>query len=63
MASRSFEYVIRRYRNEFCITCGVRHVPLAIYWHAYRVADHRVQGTKNYCGYCGAKMVTVRASQ
>jgi hypothetical protein len=49
--------------NEFCIVCGVQHSPLAIYWRTYRMADHRVQSPKNYCGYCGAKMVTVRASR
>jgi hypothetical protein len=49
--------------NEFCIACGVRHEPLAIYWHTFRMADHPVQNPKNYCGYCGAKMVTVRASR
>jgi hypothetical protein len=48
--------------NEFCITCGVRHAPLAIYWRSYRIEDRRVKNQKNYCGYCGAKMVTVRAS-
>jgi hypothetical protein len=48
--------------NEFCITCGVRDVPLAIYWRAYPMAG-RVQSPKNCCGYCGAKMVTVRASR
>ena len=44
--------------NEFCISCGVRPSPLGIYWHAYRIAG-RVQNSKNYCGYCGAKMITV----
>src|ERR1017187_6185080 len=48
--------------NEFCITCGVRHKPLAILWHAYRIAG-RVQNSKNYCGYCGARMVNLRASR
>ena len=56
-------YGIEATWNEFCIACGARHAPLAIYWRAYRLADHRVQGPKNYCGYCGAKMVTVRASR
>jgi hypothetical protein len=46
--------------NEFCITCGVRHAPLAIYWRSYRM-DGQVQLAKNYCGYCGAKMVNGRA--
>jgi hypothetical protein len=45
--------------NEFCIVCGVRHAPLAIYWRAYRLADHQVQHRKNNCGYCGSKMVAV----
>jgi hypothetical protein len=48
--------------NEFCITCGVRHVPLAILWHTYRIAG-RVQSPKHYCGYCGAKMVNLRAAR
>jgi hypothetical protein len=45
--------------NEFCITCGVRHVPFAIYWRAYssHSGPTRVHNPKNYCGYCGAKMV------
>jgi hypothetical protein len=48
--------------NEFCITCGIRHAPLAIYWRSYRV-DGQVQLAKNYCGYCGARMHTVRTSR
>ena len=48
--------------NEFCITCGVRHEPFMIYWHVYRVDDKAV-GPKNYCGYCGAKMISGRASR
>jgi hypothetical protein len=47
--------------NEFCITCGVRHAPFRIYWHAFRMDDRGVQTAKNYCGYCGAKMVRGRA--
>ena len=49
--------------NEFCITCGVQHAPLAIYWRAYS-SHHgptRSRNPKNFCGYCGAKMVNVRA--
>jgi hypothetical protein len=45
--------------NEFCITCGVRHPPLAIYWRTYRIEECRVKSIKNCCGYCGAKMVTL----
>jgi len=48
--------------NEFCITCGVRHPPLAILWHSYRIAG-RVQSPKNYCGYCGARMINLRGPQ
>jgi len=48
--------------NEFCIACSVRHAPLAIYW---RGCKGRVGGgpgiPKNYCGYCGAKMVGVES--
>ena len=46
--------------NEFCITCGVRHAPLAIYWCSYRMNDQGVRRAKNYCGFCGAKMVSSR---
>jgi hypothetical protein len=42
--------------NEYCIKCGVRHEPFRIYWHSFRMDDKAV-GPKNYCGYCGAKMV------
>jgi hypothetical protein len=50
--------------NEFCITCGVRHFAFAIYWRSYEGRlRSRVNNPKNYCGYCGAKMVTVRASR
>lgn len=48
--------------NEFCITCGVRHTPFRIYWHSYRV-DSLMHNPKHYCGYCGAKMVTVGPSR
>lgn len=48
--------------NEFCITCGVRHDPLAILWRTYRIAGP-VQTPKHYCGYCGAKVVNVRAAR
>ena len=48
--------------NEYCITCGVRHASFRIYWHSFRM-DGPVQLAKNYCGYCGAKMVSGRASQ
>jgi hypothetical protein len=48
--------------NEFCITCGVRHAPFRIYWRTYRMNDQAV-GPKNYCGFCGAKMVSGRASR
>ena len=48
--------------NEFCITCGVRHAPFRIFWHSFRM-DGKAVGPKNYCGYCGAKMVTGRASR
>jgi hypothetical protein len=46
--------------NEFCIVCGVHHVPLAIYWRSYRM-DGKGVGLKRHCGFCGAKMATVRA--
>jgi hypothetical protein len=42
--------------NEFCIVCGVRHSPFRIYWRSYRM-DGQGVGHKNYCGYCGAKML------
>lgn len=45
--------------NEFCITCGVRHAPFAIYWRTYRMNGTGVQSRKHFCGYCGAKMVIV----
>lgn len=45
--------------NKFCITCGVCHEPFRIYWRAYRMAG-RVNNSKNYCGHCGARMVSVR---
>ena len=47
--------------NEFCIVCGVHHAPFRIYWYPFRIDDQGVPA-KNYCGYCGAKMVTGRAS-
>jgi hypothetical protein len=49
--------------NEFCIACGVRHAPLAIYWRTYRMDGHGVKRPKHHCGYCGAKMVSGRASR
>lgn len=49
--------------NEFCIKCGVRHAPLAIYWHSYRMDDRGVRRAKKFCGFCGARMVTGRASR
>jgi hypothetical protein len=42
--------------------CGVRHAPFRIYWYSFRMDDQAV-GPKNYCGYCGAKMVGGRASR
>ena len=48
--------------NEFCITCGVRHAPFMIYRDFHRM-DGKAVGPKNYCGYCGAKMVSRRASR
>lgn len=46
--------------NEYCITCGVRHEPFMIYWHFYRM-DGNAVSPKNYCGFCGATMVSGRA--
>ena len=48
--------------TEFCITCGTRHEPFMIYRDFDRMRD-QVQPPKNYCGYCGAKMVSDRASR
>jgi hypothetical protein len=48
--------------NEFCITCGVRHEPFRIYWHSYRM-DSPMHNPKHYCGFCGARMVNLRASR
>jgi len=48
--------------NEYCFTCGVRHAPFRIYWYSYRMGE-QVQLPKNYCGYCGAKMSSSRASR
>jgi len=48
--------------NEHCITCGVRHAPFRIYWRSYLMDDRCVQA-KHYCGYCGAKMISGRASR
>lgn len=45
--------------NEFCITCGVRHEPFKVYWDFYR-RDSPRYNRKNYCGYCGAKIVNLR---
>ena len=44
--------------NEFCITCGVRHVPFRIYWHSFLMDDLGVRAVKNYCGFCGTTMAT-----
>jgi hypothetical protein len=44
--------------NQFCITCGVRHAPFRIYWHSFLMDDLGVRTIKNYCGFCGAKIVT-----
>lgn len=58
-------YAVQATWNEFCITCGVQHAPLTIYWRAYS-SHHgptRSHNPKNYCGYCGAKMLNVRASR
>ena len=44
--------------NEFCVNCGARHAPFTIYWRGYEGRfGGRVNIPKNYCGYCGAKMV------
>jgi hypothetical protein len=48
--------------NEHCITCGVRHAPFRIYWYSFRMDDQRAPA-KNYCGFCGAKMVDGGASR
>ena len=48
--------------NEWCIACGVRHEPLPILWRNYRIAG-RVHNPKHYCGYCGARMVNLRAAR
>lgn len=45
--------------NEFCITCGVRHNTFRIYRHRHECRlGAPVHNPKNFCGYCGAKMVT-----
>ena len=50
--------------NEFCITCGIRHIAFAIYRRGYESRFvGRANNSKNYCGYCGAKMVNARASR
>jgi hypothetical protein len=49
--------------NEYCITCGARHAPFRIYWHSYRMNEREVQQPKRYCGYCGARMISGRASR
>jgi hypothetical protein len=44
--------------NEFCITCGIRHVAFRIFWRGYEGRlGGRVHNSKNFCGFCGAKMV------
>ena len=62
MFRASGHYATEATWNEFCITCGVRHEPLAILWRTYRIAG-RVHNPKQYCGYCGARMVNLRASR
>ena len=52
-------YTSRVSWNEYCITCGVHHAPFRIYWHSFRMDEQGVP-TKNYCGYCGAKLVSGR---
>jgi hypothetical protein len=49
--------------NEFCIVCGIRHAPFRIYWRSYRMDEQGVRSAKNYCGYCGARVVSGRASR
>jgi hypothetical protein len=50
--------------NEFCITCGVRHAAFRIYWPGQEGRCRgRVHIPKKFCGYCGARMATVRASR
>ena len=48
--------------HEYCVSCGIRHEPFMIYRDFYRMGD-QVQPPKNYCGYCGAKMVSGAASR
>jgi hypothetical protein len=55
-------YAIKTTWNEFCISCGVRHEPFRIYWDSFRNAGTE-QIPKNYCGFCGAKMVNLRAAR
>jgi hypothetical protein len=43
--------------NGFCITCGVQHEPFRIYWHSYRKDGQGLRSPKDYCGFCGAKMI------
>ena len=45
--------------NEFC---GARREPYMIY-RDFHCMDDKAVGPKNYCGYCGAKMVGSRASR
>jgi len=50
--------------NEFCVTCGTRHAPFAIYWREYSGGGQyvRLHVKRNYCGYCGVKMVHFAAT-
>ena len=57
-----WHYTTQATWNEYCVTCGVRQAAFRIYWYSYRM-DDQVQLPKNYCGYCGAKMVSGRASR
>ena len=57
-----WHYTTQATWNEYCVTCGVRQAPFRIYWYSYRMDDKAV-GPKNYCGYCGAKMVDGKASR
>jgi hypothetical protein len=43
--------------NEYCITCGIHHEPYMIYRHSHRM-DGQAHRPKNYCGYCGARMIS-----
>jgi hypothetical protein len=47
--------------NEYCITCGVRHVAFGLYWRSFRMGDLGVRTVKNYCAFCGEKMLGDKA--